>query len=301
MWKVHAALITVGLIYGANYSIAKWVMPNFIEANGFILLRILGAFLFITVLQQTRIREKITDKGDLLRLLLCAIFGVAGNMLFFFNGLKLTSPINASVIMTINPLLVLLFSTMLLKERVTWLKVAGITIGMIGAVMQIIDPFNVGKKVESVNWLGDLFVMVNASFYAVYLVLVKPLMAKYHPLTVVRYTFSIGLIMVLPFGFSDLVKVQWHSITPEIASSLLFVVVGTTIMAYLLNAWALKHVNSTTVGAYIYLQPLFAAVIAIGLANYKATWHMLVYALLIFIGVFMVNFANGGKKGVLNG
>ena len=176
MIKVHAALILVGLIYGANCSIAKSLMPDFIGANGFILLRIAGASLFFLALQMGRVRERISDRKDLLRLMLCAVFGVAANMLMFFNGLKLTSPINASVIMTINPLLVLLFSALLIKERVTGVKVLGIAIGMLGALLQIVDPFKVGNEVESVNWQGDLLVLGNAASYAMYLVLVKHVM-----------------------------------------------------------------------------------------------------------------------------
>ena len=128
---------------------------------------------------------------------------------------------------------------------------------MSGALLQILDPFGVGDRVESVNWQGDLLVLLNASSYAAYLVLVKPLMSKYHPLTVVRYTFTIGLVMVIPFGLNELTEAQWGQLDWSIGWRLIFVVMGTTVMAYLLNAWSLKHVNSSVVGAYIYLQPRF--------------------------------------------
>ncbi|MBI3141226.1 MAG: DMT family transporter [Bacteroidetes bacterium] len=286
--KVHLALLTVGAIYGANFSIAKALMPDFIGPFGFILLRVSGALLLFLLAHSLWIREKIDSIKDYLRLLLCACLGVAVNMLCFFWGLSLTSPINASVMMTINPLLVVLFSSLAAAESLHWRKVLGIALGLAGALMQVFDPFGVSRSVEGISWQGDLLVLINASSYALYLVLVKPLMRKYHAFTIVKWTFAFGLIMVLPFGFRELTQVPWHQINTSILLALLFVVFGTTFLAYLLNAWSLKHVASSVVGAYIYVQPLLASAIAIFWGGYQGHMYMLVYAALIFGGIFMV-------------
>ncbi|MGB0428900.1 MAG: DMT family transporter [Bacteroidia bacterium] len=293
--KVHGALILVGLIYGANYSIAKSLMPDFIGAFGFILLRVVGALLFFLIAHRIWIKEKITEKSDYLKLAVCAFFGVATNMLCFFKGLSLTSPINASIIMTINPVIVLIFSAVLLKERVGWIKILGIAFGMTGAIMQIVDPLGVSKQVSGINWQGDLLVFANATSYAIYLVMVKPLMAKYHAFTVVKWTFTFGLLMVIPFGFSELASANWASINAGIVARLVFVVIGTTFLAYLLNAWALRYVNSSVVGVYIYLQPLLATIFAVAWAGYSFNWFMLIYAGLIFAGVYLVSFKPKSK------
>jgi drug/metabolite transporter (DMT)-like permease len=265
-------------------------MPDFIGPFGFILLRVMGALLFFALAHKFWIKEKIKEKKDYYLLAVSAFFGVATNMLCFFKGLSLTSPINASIIMTVNPVIVLLFSAILLKERVGWIKVLGIALGMTGAILQIIDPFGVSKEVESINWRGDLLILVNAASYAVYLVMVKPLMAKYHAFTVVKWTFTFGLLMVIPFGLGEFLATDWASVDATIFARLLFVVLGTTFLAYLLNAWALRYVNSSVVGVYIYLQPLIATVFAVAWAGYKFNWFMLVYASLIFAGVYLVSF-----------
>ena len=210
-------------------------------------------------------------------------------MTMFFYGLELTSPINASVIMTINPVIVLLASAILMKEKVTLRKTVGIALGMTGAILQIMDPFGVAKRIEGINWVGDLLVMGNAASYAIYLVLVRKMMLKYKAMTVVKWTFTFGLIMMVPIGFMELIQVDWSSFTLDIGLRLGFVLVGTTILAYLLNAWSLKHVSSTVVGAFIYLQPILATFIALVFAGYEATWHLGLYAALIFIGVYLVS------------
>ena len=290
---VHIALFTVALIYGANYSIAKSVMPHFIQPFGFICLRVTGAFLFFFIYHTIAIKEKV-ERSDLLRLFFCAFFGVAANMLFFFKGLNLTSPINASLIMTVTPLVVLGLSAIWLGEKITRLKVVGIVLGMTGAIMQIIDPFGASKEVQGINWLGDFFVLLNATSYAIYLVMVKPLMKKYNALTVVKWTFTFGMIMVWPFGLQQVIDVDWSLLTLNIALSILFVIAGTTIIAYLLNAWSLRFVNSSVVGAYIYLQPVLATLIALVFTDYQSSISTLVYAALIFSGVYLVSVA--GKK-----
>ncbi len=282
-------MLTVAIIYGANYSIAKSLMPEFIGAFGFILLRVIGALLFFLLAHKFWVKEKIQDKKDYLKLAISAFFGVATNMLCFFKGLSLTSPINASIIMTVNPVIVLLFSSVLLKEKIHWLKILGIGLGMTGAIMQILDPFGVSKEVAGINWQGDLLILVNAASYAIYLVIVKPLMAKYHAFTVVKWTFTFGLLMVIPFGIGEFSQVDWQGMNFEILSRLLFVVIGTTFLAYLLNAWALRYVNSSVVGVYIYLQPLLATFFALIWGGYSFNWFMLVYAILIFAGVYLVS------------
>lgn len=266
-------------------------MPDFIGPNGFILLRISGAFLLFLLAKKFVVKERIQSPKDYLRLGVCALFGVATNMLCFFNGLALTSPINASVIMTINPVLVLLFSIVIAKEAVGIYRILGIALGMAGAILQILDPFGLGKEIEGVNWQGDLFILLNAASYAIYLVLVKPLMAKYHALTVVTWTFLMGLGMVLPFGFVELVNAPWQTVDWSIGLRLGFVVIATTFIAYLLNAWTLRYVSSSVVGSYIYLQPVLAAFIAVFIGGYAFNLSMLVYAAMIFSGVYLVSFA----------
>lgn len=300
-FKVHGALITVGLIYGANYSIAKSLMPDFISPFGFILVRVLGALLFFLLAHSLWVKEKIKSKKDYLLLAICGFFGVAVNMLCFFKGLSLTSPINASIIMTVNPVVVLLFSVLLLKEKISRIKVLGIVLGMSGAILQVLDPLGVSKEIAGINWQGDLLILANAGSYAVYLVLVKPLMAKYHAFTVVKWTFTFGLLMVIPFGYSEMLEANWGQMTPDIIWRLSFVVIGTTFLAYFLNAWALRYVNSSVVGVYIYLQPLLAAFFAIMWAGYEANVYMLAYAALIFGGVYLVSMKPKAIKTLVNG
>ncbi len=284
--KIHAALLTVGLIYGANYSIAKVVMPAYVGPFGVIFIRvIIGALLywFIGYLQGG---EKIKYKRDYLRLLGLAVFGVAVNQLMFFKGLSLTTPISASVIMTSSPITVLVVSYFVLKERITLNKIVGIALGATGAILLIgIDGFTLSSE----TFLGNLFILINAVSFSVYLVFVKPLMMRYKAITIIKWVFLFGMLMVLPFGFGEFSEVAWADLPADAWWSLAYIVIGTTFLAYLLNTWALHYVSPSIVGYYIYLQPLFSAFIALSFRGDKLTLPEVLYALLIFTGVYLVS------------
>jgi drug/metabolite transporter (DMT)-like permease len=291
--KVHLSLFLVSLIYAATFSIAKEVMPYYIKPMGLITIRVWGAISLLWVTHFLFVKESIYGKKDFLMLLKCAVFGVAANMLLFFKGLAITTPINAAILMVTTPLFVAFFSFFLLNEKVTKLKVIGLCFGVFGAILLLLGPslsFN-----SSTLW-GDVMVMTNAIIYAYYLIIAKPLLHKYSPLTVIKWTFFFGGLLVIPFGFTELKEVKWQAIPNSIWSAIIFLIIGATYITYVLNAWALRNANATLVGAYIYLQPVLATIIAVSIGKDSLTLPKVLFSLLIFIGVYLVGLPNDAKS-----
>ena len=282
----HISLLIANLIYALNFTIAKDVMPNFILPSAFILLRVMGALFLFSFSYFIFFFQKIEFK-DILRFAICGLFGVAINQLFFFEGLNLTTPINAAIVMTTNPILVMLLSFIIVKEAISFKKILGITLGFIGASTLILSDGAI--DLSSNNSTGNLFVFINATSYGLYLVIVKPLLNKYHPLTVLFYVFAFGLLFVLPFGYDDLTNVKWGTIPVNIYLEIIFVVVCTTFIAYLLNSSALKTLTASTVSIYIYLQPILASLFAIFLGADFLDEKKIIASVLIFSGVYLVS------------
>lgn len=291
--KVHCSLFIVSLIYAATFSIAKEVMPQYIKPMGLITIRVWGAVSLLWVTHFLFVKETIYGKKDFLMLLKCAVFGVAANMLLFFKGLAITTPINAAILMVTTPLFVAFFSFFLLNEQVTKLKVVGLSCGIIGAILLLLGP---SLSFNSTTLWGDLMVMTNAIIYAYYLIIAKPLLHKYSPLTVIKWTFLFGGLLVIPFGFTELKQVQWQTIPNAIWSAIIFLVIGATYITYVLNAWALRNANATLVGAYIYLQPVLATIIAVSIGKDSLTLPKILFSFLIFIGVYLVGLPNNPKS-----
>jgi len=289
----HLGLLIANLIYALNYTLAKDVMPEYIQPSGFILLRVIGGVFLFGLSYSLFIQEKI-NKPDLLLFGICGFFGVAVNQLLFFEGLNLTTPINAAIIMTSTPILVILLSTFILNESITLRKILGIFLGLFGAVILIL---NGGDFTTNTNYMqGNFFILMNATSYAFYLVLIKPLMLKYHPITVMTLVFSFGLIFVFPFGLEELFIIEWEIMPEKIVLKILFVVICTTFFAYLFNSAALKYVMPSTVSIYIYLQPLFATVIAVLLQSDRLDSIKIISSLFIFLGIYLVSFKPQKKK-----
>ena len=282
----HLALFNANLIYGINYTVAKEVMPNYIEPSGFILVRVIGAVVLFWLCYILFYYEKV-KKSDLLKLAICSLFGVAINQMLFFEGLNLTTPINAAVIMVINPILVLLFGFILATERFSTKKGIGVALGALGAIVLITNGSQVSMNNE--HFWGNIMVFINASSYAVYLVLVKPLMQKYKPITVISWVFLFGILFVIPFGWSDFQAIQWTTMPNGILWRIAFVVIGTTFLAYLFNIYGLKTLNPSTVSTYIHLQPVLASIVAIITSSDSLDITKIGSSILIFLGVYLVS------------
>lgn len=275
----------VSLIYGVTFSVAKDVMPLYIEPYGFIVLRVLGATLLFWVVSLFTPREKIAS-SDYLRIAAAAFFGVAFNMLTFFKGLSYTSPIISAVLMVTTPILVLIFSAIIVKEKLQLKKVIGIVLGLSGATILILY----GKKLATMPhaMLGNFLVFINAVSYAFYLIIVKKLMDKYNAFTFVKWIYSIGFFMVLPFGWSEIEQVVWNSIPTDIYYKIGFVVLFSTFFTYLLNLLSMRQLSPTTVAVFMYLQPLFATIFAISVGKDSLDFVKIGSALLVFLGVYLV-------------
>ncbi|MBX2826886.1 MAG: DMT family transporter [Flavobacteriaceae bacterium] len=272
-------------IYGANHTLAKGLMPDVIGPFGFIVLRVVGAAVLFWITSLFLPREKV-DRKDWLRILGCALFGMVLNMNAFFKGLELSTPINSSVVITLTPVLLLILSAFFLKERITWLKSVGIGLGLVGALLLILFGEKTQPNAPNIP-LGNIFFIVNATSYAFYLIMVKPLVAKYSSITLMKFFFLIAIFLNIPVGGSEFMAVDWGGLDFDAWWKLAFVVVGTTYLTYLFNIYALKQLSPSTIGAFIYLQPVLATLIAIMAGADTLNSLRLGAAALIFLGVFL--------------
>jgi drug/metabolite transporter (DMT)-like permease len=286
--KRNLALIgatIVSIIYGLTFTIAKDVMPKYIDAFGFILLRVGGTTIIFWMISLFIKTEKI-EKDDFPRIIAAAFFGVALNMLTFFKGLSYTSPIMGAVIMVTTPMIVLILSAILIKERMKTRKILGIILGLAGTLFLILYGKSMNNAPKA--GLGNLLVFINAVSYGFYLIIVKKLMDKYNAFSFVKWIYLFGFLMVLPFGYTEFQAVNWSVLPVDIFWKIGFVVLFSTFLTYLLNLLSMKELKPTTVAVFIYLQPLFATIFAIGLGKDELNMIKIGAAVLIFSGVYLV-------------
>ena len=281
------AAIVATSIFGFNHTIAKELMPNVLSPNALLYSRVLGAamcFWFVSLFTK---REKVEIK-DFKLIIICAIFGMGLNMITALNGLYNSTPINSSIITTLAPIFIFLISVILLKEKISKRKYAGVFIGFIGTLTLILLNEKSLENAPNIN-LGNFYLFINSISYALYFVLVKPLTEKYNMITIMKWLFLFSIFINMPFGLVEFMQVEWVEINNTSFIKIFYVVFCTTFLVYLLNLYALKNLKATTVGMFIYLQPVIGILFAIYRGADKLTIPDISSVLLVFAGVYLVS------------
>ncbi len=262
-------------------------MPGYIQPYGFIVLRVAGAAFLFWGISWFGPKERI-EKKDYPKLLLCALLGMGFNMLAFFKGLSLSTPINSSVLITLTPLIVLLLSALLIKEKIALLKMVGILIGLLGALGLLL--FGAEARGDAPNIpLGNALIMLNSLLYGSYLIVAKTLIQKYHPFTFMKWLFTLGIVICLPFGWQEVTEIHWSHLPSEAIWGITFVVVGTTFLTYLFNIFALTQLRASTLSAFVYVQPLIGILFAVAMGRDSMTDVKFIAALLVLLGVYLAS------------
>jgi len=275
-------------IYGINHTVAKMVMPIYIGSLGLVFLRVLGAtIIFWTI--SLFFKTKPIEKKDRLTILKCGLFGMSINIAAFIAGLDYSTPVNSSILIIISPIFVVILSFFIFKNKINFIKILGIILGFIGAMILILTAdsnSSIGRNIP----LGNFLFIVNSISYAYYLIIVKPMAEKYDLITLFKWLFLIGLIFNFPLGINQFLNVDWASLPLwEAVLPMVFVVVGTTCMTYFLNGYALSKITSTEVAVFMYLQPIIGILFAIFTKSDTITLIMFVASVLIFTGVYLTS------------
>lgn len=262
-------------------------MPVYIKPFGFIMLRVLGACALFWAVSLMGPQEKV-EKSDWGRFLICAIFGMVINMLVFFKGLELSTPINSAVLITTTPIIVVVLSVFLIQEKVKRGRGIGIVLGLIGALFLVLYGNETRADAPNIP-LGNALFLVNATSFGLYLILAKKLVEKYHVFTLMKWLFLLAVIINMPIAMPEFLEVKWSELPLEAALTMVFVVVGTTFCAYLFNVFALTQLKASTVSSFIYLQPVIAILFAVATGKDVLTPVKIGAAVLVLLGVYLVS------------
>ena len=273
-------------IYGINHTVAKMVMPIYIGSLGLVLLRVLGAtIMFWTI--SLFFKSKPIEKKDRLTILKCGLFGMSINIAAFIAGLDYSTPVNSSILIIISPIFVVILSFFIFKNKINFIKILGIILGFIGAIILILTAdsnSSIGRNIP----LGNFLFIVNSISYAYYLIIVKPMAEKYDLITLFKWLFLIGLVFNFPLGINQFLDVNWQNLPLlQAVLPMAFVVICTTFMTYFLNGYALTKLTSTEVAVFMYLQPIIGVIFAIFTKSDTITLTIIIASMLIFSGVYL--------------
>jgi len=286
--KAHIGLLATNLFFAINLSAVKYLTGNKLAGPyGINVIRIgVCVILFWLLFFLAPVREKI-NKKDIPRFLWCALTALAINQMLFMKGLSYTSAVHVALLFLITPILITFIAAWVLKEKVTALKIVGLLLGCTGAILLISSQENSAKGNNIL--LGDLLVIGSALAYTFYFITVKPLMQTYDTMSVMRWIFTFGLIMILPFGWNEFARIAWQRYEFTDYLLMFLIVVPGTFLAYVFNVYGIKILGASIAGAYIYLQPILAVILASIFLKEELEPYKIIAAVLIFGGVYLVN------------
>ena len=288
--KGHSSMLGANVMWGLMSPMAKFVMVGGAVTPLVVTdLRITGAMVLFWIASFFQKPERVTPK-DLLKLLGASLLAIVFNQGCFIFGVGLTSPVDASIITTSMPLLAMVLAAIYLKEPITGKKVLGIAVGATGALLLILGSHQVSEAKAAGNhyiW-GDLLVLLAQFSYALYFVLFKNFVNKYSLITIMKWMFTYAFICALPFSYNDLLHTEWKSLQNTEIGALVFIVVGSTFVSYVLIVIGQKNLRPTVAGMYNYVQPLVASIVAVCWGMDTFNFVKIISVALIFGGVYLV-------------
>ena len=293
----HLLIFLSALIFGLNYPISKWLLANYLSPEFYMCARMAASCALFWGLSLFLPKEKLSLK-EIGIFFLCSVGGVTGNQLLFVHGLNMTSPMDASVITAARPILVLLLSALILRERVTRLKSAGVLVGTAGAIWLILQSATNSGNVASLA--GNLCIFASGFVYALYFVFSKPLSEKYQATTMMKWMFLFAALQILPFYVPAMATASAPALTAPLGTAavaaMIFVFVGTSFLGYLLIPMAVRRIRPTSASMYNNLHPIIACIIAVALGQDFLSFEKIFAAAAILSGVFLVSRSNRTEK-----
>jgi len=283
----HIAMLVTSLIFGVNIPLSKNLMPDWMSPMGLTYSRFAFGAMAFWLLSLFLKSERVTRK-DMGILFLGSLLGVGLNQAAFIAGLQMTSATNASIVITITPILAMIISFFILKEPITLKKAGGVILGLMG-VLSVILTAEISIAGREASMIGDLLCVVSSLSYAFFLVLTRGISKRYSSITIMKWMFLFSAILFMPLGFKDVISAKiFREGTATAWSSYLYLLIGATFITYLLIPVAQKQIRPTTIGMYNYLQPLVASFIAVMWGYDVFSWTKPFAAILIFTGVYFV-------------
>lgn len=291
--KYHISLLAANILFGVNYSFYSSIIGKIVTSDQLFMLRICMSALFFVPFMFLSGKWKI-DWKDLYKFAIIGVMIIFGRIYLMLFGMNYTSPIDGSLIATMNPILIMIFSALFIKEKITIKRTFGIMLGAGGALTLILSETAGG--LHAGRMLGNLLIMASIIFSAFNTVFVKKFITKYDPFTVLGWSMMIGVAIALPIFGGDLTKIDTKAWNHEMWLEVGYITIIGTVIATTLAYYPLKRVSATSSSMYAYAQPIAATTLAVLRGQDRITTITIISAVMIFAGVLMVIFSYRNKK-----
>ena len=287
--KARIGVLLANFFFGTSVIAVKHITPSLLPAFALTAVRIVVTMLLFWSMYAIRPVKMGITKKDFIRLFFCALLGITMNQTFTMLGFSLTSPIHASLLLLTTPITITLLAAWFLKESLNGFKITGLLLGISGGALLVFSK-DLSSATGAQQSLGDLLVVMSAVSYSIYVITIKPLMAKYKAMHILQWVFLFGTFFSLPIGWNALSTVQWSAFDEWGWFALGYCIFGATFLAYQFMNYGIKTLGASITGSYIYTQPFFATAASMIILHETLSLPKIGAAVLIMGGVFLTNY-----------
>lgn len=290
----HLSVFIAYTIFGFNIIICKdLTSSSLVSPMGLFCFRAIGATALFWLLSLFTPKEKV-EKKDLPKIFLASMLGLFLTQISFLKAIQITTPLDTAIITSITPIFTMFVAAIALKEPITLKKAGGVAISFAGVILLILNTVHAGSVTET-KPLGIVLMIFNCLFFASYLGIFRPLIAKYNVVTFMKWMFLFSMLVSVPLNIKEMTHIDFSVMPTNYRLELGFLILFSTFIAYFLIPIGQKHLRPTVISLYAYLQPLIATITSIYLGMDHLSWQKVVAAALVFTGVILVNKSRAAK------
>lgn len=286
--KGHAAAFLANVIFGVGVPVSAILLEKWVTPNGYMLTRCAGAAVIFWIIQCFLPREQMSMR-DWITIVAGGLIGVVVSQTLTAWSLVYTTPTYYAILATLCPVAVMLGAAIFLKERITGMKIAGVVLAIVGALIVVMHGATTETQGKN-DLLGIGLGFLSLLTWVAYLLITRNVSGRYSPVTQMKWVFLASALVMLPmtwgeFGQQPLYSSswQWSGII-----AMAFIVICATVLGYFAIPYAMRRLEATTVSTYTNLQPIVTALIAITIGQDILTWDKPVALVLVLIGAYLV-------------
>lgn len=286
--KVRLLMVLTTIFWSGAFITGKIAVREF-PPFALTFFRFLFALPFIFTILYIREPDNLLPRGrQWSALFILGFIGTFCYHVLFFTSIKYTTAINSSLIGATNPMVTTLLAALFFSERLTPLRVFGITLSFSGVFLfisngdlQLISKFQFNK--------GDLVMLIAVCCFAIYSLLSRRFMKQYHlsPLMVTSYTFLICIVISIPFVLWENPAAYFFSATAGGWLSILYMSVFASVLGYLIQMVAIQHIGAPRTAIFINLVPIFTIIQSVTILGESITLIKLISAAIVISGVYL--------------
>lgn len=286
----HIAVFIAYTIFGFNIIICKDLSnSSLISPIGLFNLRAIGATILFWLISIFMPKEKVPF-SDLWKIFIASMFGLFLTQISFLKAIKITTPLDTSIINSTTPIFTMFVAAIALKEPITLKKAGGVAISFFGIIMLILNTIHASTNgVTETKPFGIVLILCNCLSFATYLGIFRPVIAKYNVITFMKWMFLFSMLVSVPLNIKEMTHLDFSIMPTNYLLELGFLILFSTFIAYFLIPIGQKSLRPTVISVYAYLQPLIATITSIYFGMDKLSWQKIVAAGLVFTGVILVN------------